>query len=380
MTILSNTHYDWRIDLIKNHAKIGEARFSSCSVDFVENADVTRTMKVKIPVDGFEVKNIYIKRNEEEIFFDGSRRFDGSWCFTSINGIWVSTDNQFDMFADRLRPVMIINDVEYSLGDYMIIGAPLESDGKEYFYNIEAYDETMIVKQSALTERKYFAAGTEYMTVLSELLISCGISRILGDDTHLAITVDHEYALGTSILEIVNDLLEEINYSPIYAGSDGYVFLSQNKAKVVGDYTYTDRNSTLIDSIKTDTDIFSLPNVIVGYTSSPDTTDVLKYTKVNDDPRSAISVGRRGYNVVEAIQLDDCPDLATLKQLVNFKYVEATQATETVTISTMPDGDHTYGSYVNLSHDDTSGLYREIGWTIDFCGTMKHTLRRKVFV
>ena len=380
MTILSNTHYDWRIDLIKNHAKIGEAKFTSCTVDFVENADVTRTMKAKIPVDGFEVKNIFIKQNEDNIYFDGTRCFDGTWCFTSINGLWISTDNKFDMFADRLRPIVIIDDVEYALGDYMIIGAPMESDGKETYYNIEAYDETMIVKQSALTERKYFAAGTEYMQVISELLVDCGLSRIMGDNTNAAITIDHEYGLGTSHLNIVNDLLEEINYSPIYAGTDGYVFLSQNKSKIVGDYIYTDKNSTLIDSIKTDTDIFSLPNVLVGYTSSPDTTEVLKYTKVNDDPKSAISVGRRGYNVVEAFQLDDCPDLATLTALVNFKYVEATQATETVTIRTMPDGNHPYGSYVNLSHGENAGLYREIGWSIEFCGTMQHTLRRKVFV
>lgn len=380
MTILSNTNYEWRIDLIRNHARIGNARFKSCTIDYVERADVTRTMKAKIPVDGFIVENTFIKQDEDMIYFNGTRMFNGTWCFTSINGKWIETENKFDIFSDRLRPVMVINGEEHYLGDYMVIGAPITDDGKERCYDIEAYDETMIVKQSALTERKYFAAGTQYLSVIGMMLIDCGLSRVLGDNTSVAITVDHEYSIGTSHLQIINDLLEEINYSPVYAGEDGYLFLTQNKTKIVGDYTYTDQNSTILDDVKIDTDIFSLPNVIVGYTSSPDTSTVLKYTKTNSDPKSVISTSRRGYNVVEVHQFDDCPSLAILQQLVNYKYIDATQATETVTILTMPDGNHSYGSYVNFGQNGSNNLYREVGWSIEFGGKMTHTLERKVFV
>lgn len=380
MTILSNTNYDWRIDLIRKHGKIGEARFKSCTVDFVEKADVCRTMKAKIPVDGFKVENTFIKQDEDIIYFNNTRCFNGTWCFASRNGIWISTENEFDLFSDRLRPVMIINGVEHAFGDFIVIGAPIEDDGKEMCYDIEAYDETMIPKQSALTERKYFAAGSQYLSVIGMLLVDCGLSRILGDNTSVAITIDHEYGIGTSHLQIINDLLDEINYSHLYAGTDGYLFTSQNKTKIVGDYTYTDENSTIVDSIKTDTDIYSLPNVIVGYTSSPDKESVLKYTKVNNDPKSAISVQRRGYNVVESYQFDDCPSLAILQQAVNYKYLEATQATESVTIQTMPDGNHIYGSYVALGQNGVSNLYREIEWSIEFGGLMTHKLERKVFV
>lgn len=380
MTILSNTSYDWRIDLVRNHARIGNARFKSCTVEFIQNADVTRTMKAKIPVDGFIVENTYIKQNEDIIYFNGTRCFNGSWCFATINGKWIATENKFDMFSDRLRPVMVIDGVEYNLGDFMIIGAPVTDDGKELCYDIEAYDETMIIKQSALTERKYFTYGTHYLSVIGELLIDCGLNRILGDNTNAAITIDHEYGIGTSHLKIINELLAEMNYSPVYAGEDGYLFLTQNKTQITGDYTYTDQNSSIIDSIKVNTDIYSLPNVIVGYTSSPDTSTVLKHTKVNNDPNSEISVQRRGYNVVATYQFDDCPDLATLQQAVNYKYLEATQATETVTISTMPDGHHIYGTYVNFGQDGIGNLYREVGWAIEFGGKMTHTLERKVFV
>ena len=380
MMIPSNTQYKWRIDIIRKHAKIGEAKAKSCTVDFVESADVTRTMKAQIPIDGFEIGDTYIKQNEEYIYFDGTRYFDSTWCFSSVSGKWVKVQNNFDMFSDRLRPVVVIGDNEYNYGDFMVIAAPLTNDGKERVYDIEAYDETMTLKQAALTERKYFAAGNNYLTIIGSMLTDCGLSRIITDSTNVSITIDHEYAIGTPYLDIINELLKEINYSPIYVGSSGYVFLTQNGTKQVADYTYTDDNSTIVDSIQTDTDIYSLPNVVVGFVSSPDIPSVLTYKRVNNNPKSEISTVRRGYSVVESLELDDCPDMATLKLAVDNKFLEATQATEKATITTMPDGSHPYGSYVNLGQCGVHGLFREVGWSIEFGGKMTHNLERKAFV
>lgn len=380
MTIPSNTQYKWRLDIIRKHVKIGEARLLSCSVDFVENAEVTRTMRAKVPIDGFALEGIRIKQAEDVIYFDGTRVFDGSWCFTSVTGKWIEVNNTFDMFSDRLRPVMVIDGVEYDFGDYMVISAPLEDNGKEYLYDIEAYDETMMLKQAALTERQYFAAGTDYLDIIGSMLTDCGLSKIIEEPTDAKITIDHEYAIGTPYLDIINELLQEINYTPIFAGQSGYIYLRQNATKVTADYVYDDNNSTIVDSINTDTDIYSLPNVVVGYVSSPDISTVMKYKRVNDNPESVISTVRRGYNVVEAFELDDCPDYATLQLAVDTKFLQSTQATETAKITTMPDGNHPYGSYISLGQNGENSLFREVGWSIEFGGKMTHDLERKAFV
>lgn len=380
MMIPSNTRYEWRLDIIRKHVKIGEARIKSCSIDFVENAEVTRTMKAKIPIDGFKLAGIRVKQDEELIYFDGSRMFNGTWSFSSVTGKWLEVENVFDMFSDRLRPVMVINGTEYDFGDYMVIAAPLEDDGKEYVYEIEAYDETMTLKQAALTERKYFAAGTSYLTIIGSMLTDCGLSKVIEDPTDATITIDHEYAIGTSYLEIINELLDEIGYSHIYAGQSGYVYITRNITKQTADFVYTDENSTIVDSIKTDTDIYSLPNVVIGYVSSPDLPSVMQYKRVNDNPESVISTVRRGYNVVEAFELHDCPDAETLQLAVDNKFLESTQATETAEISTMPDGNHPFGSYVSLGQNGTNTLFREVGWSVEFVGKMTHNLERKAFV
>ena len=380
MMIPSNTRYDWRIDIIRKHVKIGECRVKSCTVDFVEDSEVTRTMKARIPKDGFVIHDMLIRNEDKIIYFNGSRCFDGSWCFTSIAGSWDVVSTDFDMFGDRLRPVMIINGQEYDFGDYMVIAAPLEDDGKEYLYDIEAYDETMILKESALTERKYYAAGTDYLEIINALLTDCGLSKVIEEPAGKNTTIDHEYAIGTIYLDIINGLLDEIGYAHIYAGASGYVYLTNRQTKTTADYIYTDRNSTISDSIKTDTDIYTLPNVVVGFVSSPDIPAVMKYKRVNDNPESVISTVRRGYTVVESFELDDCPDMQTLQKSVNEKFMESTQATETASITTMPDGNHPFGSFVSLGEKGENALFREVGWTVDFGGKMTHQLERKAFV
>ena len=93
MMIPSNTQYKWRLDIIRKHVKIGEAKISSCSVDFIEDAEVTRTMRAKVPIDGFALEGIRIKQDDNPIYFDGTRVFDGSWCFTSVTGSWIEVEN-----------------------------------------------------------------------------------------------------------------------------------------------------------------------------------------------------------------------------------------------------------------------------------------------
>ena len=380
MMIPSNTRYEWRLDIIRKHVKIGEARMKSCTVDFVEDADVTRTMKASVPVDGFNITDVLLKQDEDMIYFDGTRCFDGTWCFTSVNGAWVIVDNSFDMFSDRLRPVMLIDGNEFNFGDFMVMAAPLEDDGKEYVYDIEAYDETMTLKQAALTERKYYAAGTSYLTIIGGMLTDCGLSKVVVEPSNSQITIDHEYEIGKPYLEVINELLDEIGYSHIYAGQSGYIYLKHNETKYIADYVYDDNNSTIVDSIKTDTDIYSLPNVVVGYVSSPDIPTVMKYKRENNNPKSVISTVRRGYSVVKAFELNDCPDMSTLQLAVDNKFLESTQATETATVSTMPDGNHSFGSYVSLGQNGENSLFREVGWSIEFGGNMTHSLERKAFV
>ena len=120
--------------------------------------------------------------------------------------------------------------------------------------------------------------------------------------------------------------------------------------------------------------------MIIGYVSNPDIDTTLICKRINDSPASEISTVKRGYKVVEAKEYNDCPDQSTLQGIVDQKYLDATQATETAEINTKPDGPHEYGSYCSLDIDNFSALYREVGWSLKFGGQMTHSLERKAFV
>ena len=353
----STTIYRYRVDIVRKHLKIGEARAEAGTVHYDSTADVMRSLQCQVPCDGFSIPDII------EIT-DNSRR---------------RVPQRFDLFKDRLRPVIEIGGDEITLGDFVVIASPTTIiNGREY-YNVEAYDETMILKQAKCLERKYIPANTLYIEAITELLLECGLSNIVHDECDLRTTIDREFETGTAYLQIINALLEEIAFAPVHAGGDGAIHLQRKTVKYSADYTYTERNSTIIDKITKSTDLYNIPNVLIGYVSNPDIEKPLKYTRTNSDPSSKTSTWSRGYNVVSAYELSDCPNIETLKAIIDQKYFESTQATEKIELETMPDGPHEYNTYVSCSSDGAESLFEEVAWTLSFGGTLTHTLERKVF-
>lgn len=353
----STTIYRYRVDIIRNHLKVGEARTEAVTVRYDSTADVMRSMQCQVPCDGFNIQDII------EITDHGRTRVRQS----------------FDLFKDRIRPVIEIGGSEIPLGDFVVIASPTTLiSGREY-YNVEAYDETMILKQAKCVERKYIPANTLYIDVITELLVECGLSNIVHDECDLRTTVDREFEIGTAYLQIINTLLEEMAFAPVHVGGDGAIHLQQKNIKYSADYTYTERNSTIIDKLIKSTDLYNIPNVLIGYVSNPDIEKPLKYTRTNSDPSSKTSTWSRGYDVVSVYELSDCPNIETLKAIIDQKYFEATQATEKIEIETMPDGPHEYNTYVSCSADGAEFLYEEVAWTLSFGGSLTHTLERKVF-
>lgn len=364
----SNTKPEYRIDIIRNHVKIGEIHPDSCTISYKENSDVMRTMKARVQTWQYDIGEMLTKMP------GGEKKYIG------VDGEWSSTSTKFDMFSDRLRPILKTNGSEHDFGDFIVIAAPKTNDGKVEYYDLETYDETMILKQAALTSRRYYPAGSKYLSIVGELLTDCGITNVIQDSSDLAITVDREWAVGTTYLSIANTLLGEIGYAPVHAGSHGYIYVTRNAVKTSGDYNYNDSNATISGSVVNDTDIYSLPNVIVGYVSNPDIDAPLISKKENNNINSQISIQRRGYKVVQTKQFDDCPDQKTLDIIVSNYYLEASQATESVKLSTLPDGYHDYGTYAAIQIGDEAHLYRETEWTMKFGGLMSHKMERKVLV
>lgn len=340
---------DCRIDIIRNRVRIGELKATQARIDFDQSKAVMRSMSVN-----YHGANI------------------------SQPGV------KFDMFRDRLRPVLITDKGERPLGIYMIVSAPRTISDTEDYIQLEAYDETMIAKQAAFETRRFYAAGTTYQQIIENLLTELGFSDIYREESTAATADDLELAVGDNVLEAINDMLDAMNYQHLYADENGTLNIRRVKDPTEPAFTYKDSQTfSIMVKITENTDIYDLPNVLVGVYSPARDAAPIVYKKVNDDPNSIISTVNRGYKVVKMIQLYNSATQEDLEAYVERMAFEAMQATETVTFTTVAEAGHEPTTAVQLDTDKVKGMYIETGWTMDLAvGSyrMTHTAERKVFV
>lgn len=344
---------DYRVEVLRNRIPIGTLLCRSLSIKYDSNAEVMRGLQCDLYAD-----------RQEMITADG-------------------VTFEFDLFTDRIRPILIEDDKEYSLGIFMVISAPKRLSETGSYYDLEAYDETMLLKQGAVTSRTFFDVGTSYIDAIETLLTSVGLTDVFADDNSDTMTISHEYEVGATYLQIINALLSEINFNPVHIGADGYVYLTRKTEPVQADFIYKDRKQfNLIGEIKTETDIYDKPNVLIGVLSNPQESPIV-YVRENDDPSSVLSTVRRGYRVVQTYRMSSIASQDVLEAYIDAELLNAMQTTETVEFQTLIEGGHEYRTAVQLSTNLIDGLFTETAWQIDINPSqarMRHTAERRIFI
>lgn len=341
--------YDFRVDILRNKAKIGELNTTSVRLNFDESKPVMKSMSVDM--HGFRMSQS---------------------TFT------------FDMFKDRLRPVLIVDGEESPLGVYMVMAAPKTITDTETYHTLEAYDETMLLKQACFEARTFYASGTRYLSIVENMLTSVGLGDVYAETSTSSAPVDFEIAPGENYLDTINSILDAINFQHVYADANGTINLRRVKNPTVPQFTYkTADDFKLSPKLTESTDIYNLPNVIVGLYSSPDSNTPVIYKKVNDDPNSTISTVNRGYRVVKTVNLRSSSAETDLEGYVDRIAFEAMQATESVEFGTAAEGGHEPNTAIQLDTEEVRGLFVEKGWDISISTgsfEMTHVAERKVFV
>ena len=67
-----------------------------------------------------------------------------------------------------------------------------------------------------MEKRPFFPAGERYTDRIQALLQQCGIQSAIVEDSDEIFATDREdWEIGTTVLDIVNNLLDEINYQSL---------------------------------------------------------------------------------------------------------------------------------------------------------------------
>lgn len=292
---------------------------------------------------------------------------------------------ELNWMTDRVRPVLIINEVEYPCGVFVATTLDTKIVAGQEILSMEAYSPLYLANRVQIEGGYTIKAGTNYLTAVQELLRYAGITNYDAEDTTLTLAADRaDWDIGTPVLDVVNELLSEINYRSAWVDLTGCVRLTKYVAPSTDNIAHTygaGAYSIVSDDASVSTDYFSKANVFRAVCDSPDLDEPLVATTENSDPNSPYSTATLGVRILQTEKVDGVPDLATLQERAENMLTKSLQTTETVQFVTALCPVHQCWDTVGLALDAVTGIYTETGWSmvLDASGEMSHTAERVVF-
>lgn len=291
-----------------------------------------------------------------------------------------------DWLNDKVRPVFILNKkYEFPLGVFMI-SSPTRSLGKKsIFREVECFDTSLVLLEDKFDTRYRILKGTNYVTAITQIISSAGIWKINIPFIDAKIKTDKEFEIGTSKLEAVNYLLQEINYTSIWVDelgnftSNPYILPNDR----VVEYTYKNDDMSIIipDSSIEEIDLFSVPNKWVIVATNPETEPLVsRYT--NDNGGSPTSTVSRRRTIVDFREVDDIASQSILDDYVRRIAYEASNVFGKFIFDTAIMSHHSYMDCLYCEHTDLGikNKYIETSWEMQLKanGKMSHSARRVI--
>ncbi len=284
----------------------------------------------------------------------------------------------------RIRPYLIQEASEFSLGEYVITQAnkKMDKDGV-LFWEMKGTDLGRIPQRSRTEKRVLFQAGQRYTDIVQSILLELGISRIIAIQSDATLKNDRaDWEIGTSRLEVINSLLKEINYQSLWFDTEGNARIQPHRQVdgTVIDHRYESGElSQIKPQVDISSDIYKAYNVFTAMVSSPEYEEPMIAVSVNDIPTSRISTVNIGRVQAPIEKLDDIANQEELQKYVDNLRFQSMCSTETISFRTALN-QHQVRDIVSIHHPQASGIYQETQWkmTLSFDGEMTHTAQRVV--
>jgi len=299
-----------------------------------------------------------------------------------------------DWFSDEIEPVLTVNGVDYSLGVFMPAKITRNKSETKTTVNVQAFDRCWKLRDSKLESSLYFEAELLYIDVIESLLTSAGIVNIIkvNSDAVLA-EARQDWKAGDSYLSIINQLLSEINYKPLWFNSSGIAMLEPRLLPTAENikHVFTDKEKNMLNpkevsaisitpTISRETDVYSTPNVFICICSNADKSGVMTATAENRNPQSPLSISRRGRKIVSVVNLPNIASQSALQTYANNLLSESMIGGEVITVETSLLSGFGVDEVVAITSDEISGICIEKSWSMELTtgGKMTHTLERVV--
>lgn len=296
-------------------------------------------------------------------------KYTGRFTFQSLPDIRRRSDRL------QLRMVLTLKGKELIYPFPRLRAARISGDR---MLTVTACDETAILSQSSLGERPLIRAGTRYTSFLTGLLEKAGFSHVLITPSDALFSADREdWEPETSLASLCSQLLSEIGYRSLEATRLGGIRSGpyEPPGPLHAKISYHEKNSILLPGCSRELMNDCCPNRFIGYVSNPEQPP-MQYEYLNNNPASPTSPHNNGgYTITAVRRFDSIADRESLEKNVRRWALETEALYEYLELQTAPMPHHEVQEVLFIDCREASGLYTEIGWTLER-EQMTHRLRR----
>lgn len=294
-----------------------------------------------------------------------------------------------DLIQIPARPEFTDNDwVEVPLGVFMPSSPEKNVDEHQVVTrSVDAEDRTRILLDAKLTERFVITKGEVYTDVIMQLLTdqfpNYHMPYIVEPSTWVCGRT-REFAVGTSVKEVVDRIAESINYHTVRFDEEGYLVLRSyvSPGDRTPEFHYTNDEYSIMDpEVGVDFDLTNIANVWITSLNEADEDPVFIKLE-NVDPANPFSIPSRGRRIVDFREEEEGFDRASLLRKAKRIQFESNRVYENVSFSTLINPFHSANDCYTMEYTPAgvNHSYTEYNWefNLEAGAEMTHSCRRIV--
>lgn len=319
-------------------------------------------------------------------------------------------DEEIDFLNQRIQPFIIFKDeslgllpsttlypspalypsglgeVKYNLGVYLLSSPILNTSEGITTARVTCNSKLEILLNDRIKERIFFEEGSKYTDNIVDVIRSSGITKIKISSSASTLNRDIEYDIGTTKLEIVNDLLDKLNFNSLSSDGDGFVvsepYVRPSNRSV--DIEYADDELSVIfdDGFTEELDVSRTPNRWIAIASNPETVPLTSVYE-NTDANSPTSIQSRGRVIAaEPLEYTDIASQEVLDEKVRRAAEEDLNVYGNIEFNTAIMPIHGYLDKLEVDFNGNKYEYIETKWKIklEAGSKMSHNARRVITI
>lgn len=313
----------------------------------------------------------------------GSLKWSAGAAVKASGQLDVTDVDHVNWLSARVKVYRTVNGVEWSRGIY-VPSAPRERwlHGTRS-WSIELMGKLVLLARDEQPEWVSVAAGVSIIGRVRALLDAAGHRHTIGDS---AATLRNPltWEPGTSLLTIINDLLDAAGFWSLDADGSGafvsgpYVRPAARGARYA---LLDDDNGIYEDDFEREQDLYAIPNRVIATSSGNGTTEGLVAYVENNDPESPFSIPSRGMVVPHRQDNVEAASQEVLDEYVRRRLIELSSASAELDLRVAPiplDLNDALRFRRTAASLDEHYTVQEISESLDPLATMSLRLRKVV--